>query len=210
MLTFSKIVWILATILCAISVIWYLLGSTANFQRSIDLVTTFIFIYLWIPSLILVVISTTLLLRGWNPSSIKSYVILWIIILIVIQFSLTLYKGVNTTGWLNDHIRSDPLKITSDGKYEYRIELINLFQKNSRERLYVRNVSTGEEIYITVEINTDEVHGIREINGDDWAWGVMNPTDVPDHYELNTTKTLPVPQKRFLIDLEASASRILK
>lgn len=207
--TFSKFVWILVTILCAVSIVWFLFGTTANFQRSIDLVTTIIFVYLWFPALILVVISTTLLLKGWTPYNKLHYIILWIMILLVIYLSVYLFKGVNTQGWLNDSIRSDPIKITSDGKYEYRFELVNLFQKNSRGQLYLKDISTGKEMYISVNVDSHEIHGIRVLRGDDWAWAMMYPSNMLDHYELITTDNLPVPEKRFLIDIKEGTAKIM-
>lgn len=39
------------------SIIWFLLGTTANFQRGVDLVTTIKFAVIWLPSVILITLT---------------------------------------------------------------------------------------------------------------------------------------------------------
>lgn len=120
--------------------------------------------------------------------------------------SLPLFIGVETRGWLYDDISSDPIHTTLDGKYEYRLDLINMYQKNSREQLMVRDVITGAERFIPVELNTNDLDGIRG-GGRDWSWAVMSPTEVLDQYLLTTTETLSMPQKRFIVDIRAGTSQ---
>ena len=117
-------------------------------------------------------------------------------------FTTLLFRSVNTSGWLYDRITSDPLRLTSDGKYEYRIDLINLFQKNSKERLYLRQVSTGEERFIPLHLNSREIHGIGIPNDNDWSWAILCPTESAYIYDLMTTEMLPVGIKRFEINVE--------
>lgn len=117
---------------------------------------------------------------------------------------------MNTQGWIYDEISRDPIISTTDGKYEYSVELINLFQKNSRERLYLMNLRTGEIIYIGIDINDDEIHGIRDRSGDDWKWALLIPTEVPDNYELTTTDYLPVKKKKLLIDIKHKTAQRLE
>lgn len=78
-------------------------------------------------------------------------------------------------------------------------------QKNSRERLYVKNISTGEEVYISIDINSIELKGISE-GIRNWAWALMEPTGVPNQYELSTTEDLRMPKKKFLIDINSGVS----
>jgi hypothetical protein len=207
MQTWIKCIWIFATIVNTISLVWFLLGSTANFQRSLDLVGLVTLVLMWVPSLVLVLVSIKLLLNGWVPSSSISYFLFWFMIFNLLSFALPLLDGVDTRGWLYESVETDPIKLTSDGKYEYRIELINMWQKNSHERLFVRNVLTGEEKFIPVEINTDELKGISQGSHQNWAWAIMAPTDDLDHYELSTTENLRMTQKKFLIDVIAGTSR---
>jgi hypothetical protein len=202
-----KIPWILAIILNLVSMIWFLLGTTANFQRSLDLVGTVTLIFCWIPSLIIVYLSINALIKGSPPTNFR--VLILIIVLLIL--AVNLFKAVNTAGWLYDDITSDPIKTTTDGKYEYRTELVNLFQKNSRAQLFLRNVSNGQEIYIPIEINTNEIYGISySVSEDDWMWAVLSDSNLSNLYELTTTKELPVPKKTFLINIDKGTSRILK
>jgi hypothetical protein len=201
-----KIPWILAIILNLVSMIWFLLGTTANFQRSLDLVGTVTLIFCWIPSLLIVYLSINALIKESSPTNFR--VLILIIVLLIL--AVNLFKAVNTTGWLYDDITSDPIKTTTDGKYEYRTELVNLFQKNSRAQLYLRNVSNEQEIYIPLEVNTNEIHGIEVSSTEDWMWAVLSKSNLPDHYELTTTEKLPVPQKRFLINIKKGTAGILK
>lgn len=160
---FLRILWILAIILCALSLIWFVLGTTANFQRPLGLVSTFRMIYLGIPAVLLIIFVTRLLLKGVLPSS--AFVNVAGVVLLLL-LSVTLFRGVNTQGWLTESVRGDIVKTTKDLQYEYKIELINIFQKNSRARLYVKSTSTGEEKRIPVQIKTNE---IVAYSGDNWG-----------------------------------------
>ncbi|NBI31020.1 hypothetical protein [Chengkuizengella marina] len=202
-----KIPWVLLTIFSTASLVWFLLGSTANFQRSLDLVGTVTLIIVWIPNFIITVVSIVLLIKGWIPSSLVTYAGFIICMIILVISSVSLFQGVNTKGWLTEVIRSDQLKITSDEKYEYRIDLINVFQKNSSARLYVRNMSTGEEANIPVDIHVDKIRGLRTIDID---WVIMELSDVPNRYILYTTKELGIPEEKFEIDVVTGTSRRLK
>jgi len=206
----SKIAWISITILSIFPIIWFVLGSTAFFNRSLDLIATAYLVSLWVPLLLLFILSTALLLVGWSPSSKDNFILLWILLLVIITLSLSVFRVVHTSGWLHDRIFSDPKRITSDGKYEYNTDLVNLFQKNSHERIYIRNVESGEKFYISVKLIDKRIHGIGISNDDDWAWTLMRPTDSPNQYELITTEELPVTKKRFLIDLSNNTSHFIE
>ncbi|MNJ49660.1 hypothetical protein D3C77_449050 [compost metagenome] len=125
-----------------------------------------------------------------------------------ILLSAVLIQSVNTHGWTNEKIRSDTLKISADGKYEYRVDLINLFQRNGHARLYLKNVSTGEETYITTEIQVRKIKtlAVGEVN----HWIKLEPTDNVSHYILNTTKELGIPEEKFEIDIATRTSRKLE
>ncbi|MNH99702.1 hypothetical protein D3C73_524810 [compost metagenome] len=70
----------------------------------------------------------------------------------------------------------------------------------------VRNVKTREESLIPVEINSNEMDGIRG-GGKDWSWAILSPTESSDKYLLTTTETLSMPQKKFIVDLRIGTSR---
>lgn len=122
--------------------------------------------------------------------------------------SVYLIQSVSTQGWLTEKITSDSLKITEDDKYEYRVDLINVFQKNSHARLYVKSAATGEEISIPVDIHTDKIVGlgIKKINN----WVIMKPSNESNRYSLYTTKELGIPEEIFEIDLLTGTSKRLE
>lgn len=202
-----KVIWITAIVAVFLSMTWFLLGSTAFFQRGIDLVTTCVFVWVWTPALICIAVSIKLLKKGWMPSSILAQICLLLVIIILsIIFSYTLLTNVNTKGFLTEDItKNEIVQVTADGKYEYQIELINLFQKNSSARLCVKDVSTGEETAIAVDINTRKVGAV--VPGL-FAWGEMTPTDKGNLYILTTTEYLNETDIQvFEIDMEAKISR---
>lgn len=199
-----RILLIAIIIFSASSFVWFLLGSTAYFQRGMDILGT---TYLWgagIPVLLFAILFTILLIKGWTPTSGIDYVGICVGIVIVTLLSSALIQSVSTHGWANEKIKSDTLKITADEKYEYRVDLINLFQRNSRARLYLKDVSSGEETYIPIEIQTRKIVGLRvsEVN----HWVKLEPTDNASVYILYTTKELGIPEERFKIDILAGTS----
>ncbi len=125
-------------------------------------------------------------------------------LVITILISISLIQSVNTNGWANEKIRSDSLKITADEKYEYQIELINLFQRNSRARLYLKEIASGGESYIMINIQTRMIEGLRI--GDVNHWVKLEPTDDSTQYILYTTKDLHIPEEKFTIDVVAGTS----
>ncbi|RXZ79065.1 hypothetical protein EBB07_24755 [Paenibacillaceae bacterium] len=210
--TWVKPLWCFAFIVNVVSIVWFLIGSTANFQRSLDLIATATLLFFWIPSIFLSLLSIALFLKGWTPSNNVARALFYFGVLLLLCFSVFLFKGVNTQGWLTERITSDSLKITSDLKYEYRIDLINLFQKNSQARLYVRNVSTGVESSIPVDIYTNKIFsiGIERGKGQLNNWVLMKPTDLPDRYYLSTTRELRIQEEQFKIDIGTGTSKRLK
>ncbi|MBV6714161.1 hypothetical protein ACFVVQ_22730 [Paenibacillus chitinolyticus] len=205
-----KIIWVVAIVINIVSVNWFLIGATANFQRSLDLIATVTLIFIWIPSIALTVLSIVLLKKGWMPSSSRSYVGFILGVIILLLLSVSLFRGVDTQGWLTERITSDSLKLTSDKKYEYRIDLINVFQKNSHARLYIKNVSTGEEMNIAVNIQTNKMVSMGIEHGRTNDWVLMERTDISGRYNLYTTKDLRVPSEKFEIDVETGTSRRLE
>lgn len=155
-----KFLLILLMIFNLSSFVWFLLGSTAYFQRGMDIMGT---TYLWgagIPVLLIKIVFTIFLFKGWIPTSRGDYIGICVWMVLSILLSFVLIQSVSTHGWANEKISSDSLKITSDGKYEYRVNLINLFQKNSHARLYLKDVHSGEEIYISTGIQTRKIVGL--------------------------------------------------
>ncbi len=148
------------------SFVMFLLGSTAYFQRGMDIVGTTVFWGGAVPVLLFVVLFAILLIKGWTPTSGGQYAAVSIGLLVSILLSVALIQSVSTYGWANEKIESDSVKVTVDEKYEYRIDLINLFQKNSRARLYLKDSSSGKETYIPIDIQTRKIVGlgVKKVN----------------------------------------------
>lgn len=204
-----KNIFIFIIVINIIALLWFLLGSTANFQRGIDLITAVQFMLMWLPLLILVLLAIVFLAKGRSEN--VSNVLFTLLIIAFFLIAIPLFKSVDTVGWLSDYVRNDPIKITSDGMYEYQLELINVYQNNNRERLYVKDVSNGEEMYIPLNIFTEAISAIYyRPDKDDWTWSLMTPTDELDIYELSTDDSVPGPKKTFLIDLKTGSAKLLE
>lgn len=198
LLNWIKALWILAVLINLSGVIWFILGSTANFQRGIDLITTVIMIGLGIPSLLLIVLSVILLVRRWSPQG-GGVLGIFALIISMLLLSPPLYNSVNTSGWLTERVMTDSIQMTTDGYYEYSIEIINMFQRNSYARLYLKNVSTSEEKRIRLSLPIYEIHGIgvEQVN----YWVKLEPTSEADTYILQTTEDFPLLGERFEVDV---------
>jgi hypothetical protein len=199
-----RLLLIAVIVLSATSFVWYLLGSTAYFQRGMDIIGTAIFFGVGIPVLLLAILFTTLIIKGWNPTSGVAYAGYFSGLALLTLLSISLIQSVSTHGWANEKIESDSLKITADEKYEYRIELVNLFQRNSHAQLYLKDVDSGEEMYIPIDIQTRKIVGlgVKKVN----HWVMLEPTDNLSRYTLFTTRELGTPEEKFEIDIMARTS----
>ncbi|MDQ0196433.1 hypothetical protein [Paenibacillus wynnii] len=186
------------------SVVWFLLGSTAYFQRGMDIIGTTYLLGAGIPVLLFAILFTILLTKRWSPTDGVDYVGICVALVISTLLAAALIQSVSTNGWSNENIESDSIQITADEKYEYRTDLINLFQRNSSARLYLKEVGLGEEVFIPVDIQTGKIVGlgVSEVN----HWVMLEPTDEPSRYILYTTKELGIPIERFKIDTVAGTS----
>lgn len=197
-----KYAWILSIVISLFSVIWFVLGITANFQREIDLIDTVLLIFLGIPSVLLIIASLFLLYKDWPQSWVGSKILVCIGILIMLSLSVGLINSVNTSGWLTERVITDTLQTTEDGKYEYQMEWINLFQKNSYARLYIKSISTDEETRIRFDtpVNTVTVLTRGDVN----YWISLTASPKEDVYILTTTDKLSLflPIETYEIDVK--------
>jgi hypothetical protein len=195
-------------VLSASSFLWFVIGSTAYLQRGMDIIGTTYLLIAGIPVLLFGVLFAVLLIKGWTPTSGVHYIGIFVGLVTSILLSTILIHSVNSHGWTKDDIENDTLKATVNGKYKYRIELINLFQRNSNARLYLRDVGSGEEKYIPVNIQTRRIVGlgVKDVN----HWIILEPTDEPSRYFLSTTKELGIPEEKFEIDIRAGTSNRLQ
>ncbi len=200
LLQLIRAIWVVAILINLSAVIWFILGTTANFQRGIDLVSTVILVYFGIPSILLIILSIFLFIKRWLPASSWGIVALSVIILCMLSLSPTLFKNVNKSGWLLENVVTDTLQITADGQYEYQFELVNLFQKNSNARLYVKRISDGEEMRISLDMPLNKIKGLSEEKVNYWV--VMDGTSEKDKYIMHTTSKFPLPDRKYKVDLE--------
>lgn len=194
-----RILSITLSIAGILSFAWFLLGSTAYFQRGMDIVGT---TYLWgggVPLLLLCILFMVLVIKKWTPMDTSDYVGFYATATISVLLSAALAQSVATQGSV-EKFRSDTLKITTDGAYEYQIDLINLFQRNSRAQLYLKHVSTGEEQRIPLSIQTQEM--ITLSMGKVNHWARLEPTEDKMQYILHTTEELGIPEESFIINVE--------
>ncbi|MCL2717360.1 MAG: hypothetical protein FWE14_01060 [Lachnospiraceae bacterium] len=214
----TKLIWIFAIVITFISLLWFLVGTTAFFQRGIDLETSFLYIFLWLPALLFIAVSIFALKKGWMPNHIYAQINLILVILfLTIVFSINLIKGVNPKGWLEERIFSDYIQITFDDKYEYQLELINPFQKNSYTQLYIKNISSGEEIRIPIDIQTKDIRESFHLSSDprkvpsvkEWVWSEMENGNKENIYILTITEGFKREGKIevFEIDMELRKSQ---
>ncbi|HHY14241.1 MAG TPA: hypothetical protein GX526_06355 [Thermoanaerobacterales bacterium] len=214
-----KTIWKLAIILTSTALIWFLLGSTAFFQRFyFDLVEFAYFISVWVPTLVLMITFIFLIKKGWIPRNLILQVVITIIILIVsISVSTALFKNTTLYGWIIKQTRIDYVQVTDDGKYEYQLALTNLFQRNSYARLLVTDVSTDDEMIIPIKIRTKEISGItvpsktvpkrEEPPLPSFVWCTLNATDKEAIYMFTTTKYLKESIEMFEINMDKKKAK---
>jgi len=194
------IFWILVVLFNLSGVLWFIFGATANFQRGIDLISTAILLTHVIPSILLIIVSIYWLAKRYAAINEIKVSIIVILSLFMIALTPNMFKYVNTSGWLTENITADTIQMTADGKYEYQIEIVNLFQRNSTARLYVKNVESSEMKRIPLEIPVREIHGIgiSKIN----HWINLHPKNVEDQYILKTTRDFPLSNLVFEVNLK--------
>jgi hypothetical protein len=78
----------------------------------------------------------------------------------------------------------------------------------------LKNISTGEEKNIPISIRKEN-SGYSGGDGDNWAWGILKPTKVPNQYELSTLDEYNngmygMDPRVFLIDVKAGTAQVLK
>lgn len=170
-----------------------------------DIIGSFVLWFVAIPVLLCAGLYVVLLLKGWTPENRAGYVGISVVLLLSVFLSVVLIQSVYNNGWAKEKIVSDTLKLTTDGKYEYRIDLINLFQKDSHARLYLKEMSSGEELYIPIDIQTSNIEGlgVKKFN----HWILLEPTDDSSLYILSTTDELGIPIEKFSIDIHTKTSR---
>lgn len=176
--------------------LYYLIGSTAFFQRNIDLIRTVVLFAVGGPVFVFIILSVLALKKDWFPTQFVGKISLLIIIIIFSLISITtLFRYTNPHGWIKENVLKDYTQTTIDNKYEYRLELVNLFQKNSFARIYIKDISNDYETKISLDIPVCEKEVI--IGGEGYTnsdlniygvWSELTPSDTKGIYVLTTTE----------------------
>jgi hypothetical protein len=185
----------------------FLIGSTSFFTRGIDLVETFIYLFIWVPALGFVILLIVLLKKKKLPKKMILQIISFpVVTLLSLFFVVNFIVYTNTAGWLTPNIRTDYVQITCDGKYEYQLEIINLFQRNSRVRLHIKDLSSQKEMTLPLSFSIREIRGIT-IPHTPFHWITMESTDTPGQYIAWTTDRLSLNfSEIFEINIESETS----
>lgn len=81
-----KYIWIATTFINFSVFIWFLLRTTSNFQKSLDLIGMPILLFYGIPSLIIDIISFIILIKKWNSNLNVSTMILGVVFILVLWY----------------------------------------------------------------------------------------------------------------------------
>lgn len=120
-----KGIWIIAIAINVASLLWLIVGSTANFQRSMDIVAIYTLFSIGIFSIIVISLSIFYLIKTKKQNiGIAGCAIACVFSLLLLGCSYMNQDGVDERGWLYDSVNQDPIKSTVDGKYDYRLEII--------------------------------------------------------------------------------------
>ncbi|ODP30224.1 hypothetical protein PTI45_00294 [Paenibacillus nuruki] len=204
-----KGIWIIAITINVLSLLWLVVGSTANFQSSMDIVARYTLFSVGIFSIILISLSIFYLIKTKKQNiGIAGCAVALVFSLFLLGCSSMNQEGVVDKEWFRDSVNKDPIKSTTDGKYDYRLKIINRGQKNVRQQLYVKELATKQEKYIDIPIKMEPSYGYSLGTGD-WAWARLKNTDHINEYILTTTSELGVPIQSFKMNTyEGSADSI--
>ncbi len=198
---YLRVIILLILIEGLVSSIWFLLGATHYFQRGLDLIATAYFAGLAIPMLIFIY----LLAKKWTPRDKEQRRLLYTLAIINTLFAVVLVGSLYTEGWTNTYTQTDSLQMTDDQKYEYQIELVNLFQRNSYAQLHLRRIESNTQSSIRIDMNTNDIKalGVGKIN----HWIKLKSTASSGKYILRTTEDLGIPEESFMIDMSTQSAQ---
>ncbi|WP_270170230.1 hypothetical protein [Paenibacillus sp. SYP-B4298] len=184
----------------------FILGATSAFQRLPDLVESVILVIYGIPSFIVSVLSLIWLKKTEETNFNLLFIMKLILTILLIAGSILWVKNTNYQGWLFERVITDSRQITPDDKYEYNLELVNLFQRNSRARVYLKDIKTNEEIKINLNIKTDKIYGVETLGVRHWIRIEL----LSDNRYLLHTDLYSLPQESFEINIAERKSVKLK
>ncbi|MCG7383135.1 hypothetical protein [Paenibacillus sp. ACRRY] len=202
MSTWIKLMWIAASFINLSVFIWFLIGATSNFQKSLDLIGLPIMLFYGVPSLIINIISIVILMKKWNSQLSASIMILGVVFIFVLLYCTPAFINALQHSGGREKVESDPVRYTSDQRYQYNIELMKASKNSNQMNLIVREVSgsaTGVKA-IQLDLDTNEIKSTISGPGSNWQWAILEPTTIPALYKLSTTESLGV-KKVYMIDI---------
>ncbi len=117
MSTWIKFIWIATTLINLSVFVWFLVGATSNFQRSLDLVGIPIILFYGIPSLIVNIISIVILIRKWNAQLSVNTMIVGGVFIFILLFCTPAFVTALQNTVKSDQVESDTVSYISDQKY---------------------------------------------------------------------------------------------
>jgi len=132
-----------------------------------------------------------------NVGKSKKQTVLQIVLVSFITLvSISMIGSVARFGLATEHISADTLSVTSDERFEYRTELVNLFQRNASIRLFIRDLETGEEHIIPLSsyIDMRTIRSLTTPGMGDYFFIHMYATEHAGVYNLYTTSTFSIRQ----------------
>jgi len=162
-----RLIWIALTAFNTFAIVYFVIGVTAGFHRSIftqgpsGVLTAFIILPLVV---LLTTFSIVKQVQCWHTGQFISWEAI-ICILIAVLLASMMPGAVNPRGWLYDFVSSSKLETSQDRRYEFQFEIVNGNQRNSSDRIFLRDISTGEEIYIALDVERDYFDGDLLFNG---------------------------------------------
>lgn len=180
------VIFVIVTLLSFFAVARWIFNTTAGFNRQLDLFSTVIIGFFIVPLTLTAVLAIVYLVRvGNNPDkAVVKFETLLCLIMIPLSATIT-FSPLISPGPVREIIFADTIRPTDDGRLEYRLELVNLFQRNATARLFVRDLDTLEEFYIPIGIpRVDEIGGISLPHRTDFLWGRMERGETSDQYIL--------------------------
>lgn len=158
MSSWIKWIWSAAVLVNLAVFIWFLVETTSNFQRSLDLVGMPIMLLCGIPSLMIHMISIVVLIRKWNSQLSISNMIYGVVFIFILMFCTPAFINALEHTVKPERVESDPVSRTSDEKYEYNLEIINMSQRNNQVNLIVKEVSNqADQLTISLALDAKEI-----------------------------------------------------
>lgn len=167
--------FIAAFVLAGVSILLFLERVTLSFQVQVNAFHILLVIPLIILVLFFWIIGILKKMRGAVCIVLSIAIFVFSMPLLIVTFAAD----------LTEQVRNDTTKVTADGQYEYHFEMVrSSWILPSRSRLWLRNIQTGEEQRIPIEIDAHEVVLLSIPHAQDFDWALLEPTLVENIYRL--------------------------